>query len=56
MKRSKHGLFVFPAKENPNMDNNNMGSKGGVVVRALAFHQCGPGSNPGVDAICGLSL
>ena len=27
-----------------------------AVVRALASHQCGPGSNPGVDAICGLSL
>ena len=27
-----------------------------LVVRALASHQCGPGSNPGVDAICGLSL
>ena len=27
----------------------------GTVVRAFAFHQCGPGSNPGVDAICGLS-
>ena len=26
------------------------------MVRALAPHQCGPGSNPGVDAICGLSL
>ena len=26
-----------------------MGSKGGAVVRALASHQCGPGSNPGVD-------
>ena len=25
-------------------------------VRALASHQCGPGSNPGVEAICGLSL
>ena len=33
-----------------------MGSRGGAVVRALASHQCGPGSNPGVDAICGLSL
>ena len=32
------------------------GSKGGTVVRALASYQCGPGSNPGVDAICGLSL
>ena len=27
-----------------------------VVARALASHQCGPGSNPGVDIICGLSL
>ena len=33
-----------------------LGSKGGAVVRALASHQCGPGLNPGVDAICGLSL
>ena len=31
-------------------------SKGGAVVRALASHQCGPGSNPGIEAICGLSL
>ena len=35
---------------------SSQGSKGGAVVRALASHQCGPGSNPGVDAICGLSL
>ena len=33
-----------------------MESRGGAVVRALASHQCGPGSNPGVDATCGLSL
>ena len=26
------------------------------MVRALASHQCGPGSTPGVDAIWGLSL
>ena len=33
------------------------GVRDGVVVRELASHQCGPGSrNPGVDAICGLSL
>ena len=25
-------------------------------VRALASHQCGPGLNPGADAIFGLSL
>ena len=32
------------------------GSKGGAVVRALASHQCGPGSNPSVDAIFELRL
>ena len=25
-------------------------------MRALTSHQCGPGSIPGVDAVCGLSL
>ena len=35
---------------------NVTGSKGDAVVRALASHQCGTGSNPSVDAICGLSL
>ena len=33
-----------------------VGSKGVAVVRALASHQCGPGSSPGVGAICGLGL
>ena len=28
----------------------------GALVRAFASPQCGPGSNPGVDAICGFSL
>ena len=32
------------------------GARDDAVVRALASHQCGPGLNPGVDAICGLSL
>ena len=31
-------------------------TKGGAMVKALASHQCGPGSNPSVDAICGFSL
>ena len=31
-------------------------SRGGAVVRALASHQCGPGSIPGPDVECGLSL
>ena len=33
-----------------------LGSRDGSVVRALAFHQCGPGSIPGLGVICGLSL
>ena len=32
------------------------GARDGAVVRVFACHQCGPGSNPSVDAICGLSL
>ena len=32
------------------------GARDGTVVRALASHQWGPALNPGVDAICGLSL
>ena len=35
---------------------NSKGSRDGAVVRALASHQCGPGSIPGPGAICGLSL
>ena len=34
---------------------DTLGNKGGAVVRALVSRQCEPGSNPGVDAICGLS-
>ena len=33
-----------------------LGSRDGAVVRALASHQCGPGSTPGLGVICGLSL
>ena len=32
------------------------GARDCAVVRALASHQCVPGSTPGVDTICGLSL
>ena len=31
-------------------------ARDGAVVRVLASQQCGQGSNPGLDAICGLSL
>ena len=33
-----------------------LGSRVGTVVKALASQQCGPGSIPGLGAICGLSL
>ena len=36
--------------------NNMQGTRVGAVVRALAFHQCVPGSIPGPRAICGQSL
>ena len=32
------------------------GAEDGAVMRVLASHQCYPGLNPGVNAICGLSL
>ena len=35
---------------------SDMGSRVGAVVKALPSHQCGPGSIPGLDIICGLSL
>ena len=35
---------------------NPTGSRVGAVVRALAFHQCVPGSIPALGIICGLSL
>ena len=33
-----------------------MGSESGAVLTVIATQQCGPGSNPGVHAVCGLSL
>ena len=33
-----------------------LGCRDGAVVRALASHQCGPGSIPRSSVICGLSL
>ena len=34
----------------------HVGCRDGAVVRALASHQCGPGSIPRLGVICGLSL
>ena len=33
-----------------------LGNKGDTVVRALASHQCGLGSNPCIESLRGLSL
>ena len=38
------------------INRHNMGSWGGAVVRALASHQCVPGSIFGPGVMCGLSL
>ena len=46
-------------KELANWSRNKRNLKGGrvgLVVRALAFHQCGPGSISALGVICGLSL
>ena len=47
---------VLSTYETQNNVRISLGSRDGAVVRALASHQCGPGSILGVDAICGLSL
>ena len=38
------------------LNHSSQESKGGAVVRALTFHQCGLGSNLGISAICGSRL
>ena len=39
-----------------NSDDARWGARDDAVVRALASHQCGLGSNPGIDTICWVSL
>ena len=46
----------FDWKYNCYLPSKQLSSRGGPVVRALAFHQCVPGSIPGLGVICGLSL
>ena len=48
------GLEVCLKKKKENEKKKK--ERGSAVVRALASHQCGSGSNPGVDPICGLRL
>ena len=40
----------------PGLSVQKRGARDGAVVRALTSHQCGRGSNPSIDAICGLSF
>ena len=40
----------------PDLFKVKTGGRVGLVVRALAFHQCGPGSISAPGVICGLSL
>ena len=50
MNKSRLKTYVLSQRALTSLDRD------GVVVIALASQQRGPGSNPGVDAICGLSL
>ena len=43
-------------KTDPVKCDYNFASRSGVLVRALASHQCGPGLIPGPGVICRLSL
>ena len=48
--------LLFSHSSVGSLTSHKKGARDGAVVRALAFYQCGLGSNPGVDAICGFSL
>ena len=50
-----HGCH-FPGDMAVRMRKVLAGEQGWRSGRALAFHQCGPGSIPGLCVICGLSL
>ena len=50
MNKSRLKTYVLSQRALTSLDRD------GVVVRALASQQRGPRSNPGVDALCGLSL
>ena len=49
-----HAQVFFVPRPPPGPSSK--GARDCAVVRALASHQCVPGSTPGVDTICGLSL
>ena len=49
-------FFFYSAYHKMNEVSCFWGSRDGAVVRALASHQCGPGSIPVLGVICELSL
>ena len=51
-------LLLLLMTKTSSLSNNliTRGCRAGAVVRALASHQCGPGSIPRSGVICGLSL
>ena len=64
-KRKKMGdlcQHIIPSVHSPLSQKNDypetifLESSGGIVVRALASHQCGPGSISRLGVTCGLSL
>ena len=57
-KQNGESIFGRVVRRDLNQQQHHQfsGSSVGAVVRALAFHQCGPGSIPRSDVICGLSL
>ena len=56
---SERVALQLPLEENPEfleVSGMALGCRDGAVVRALASHQCGPGSIRRLGVICGLSL
>ena len=49
-------IYLYLIRPGAEYIPQSQGSRDGAVVKALAFHQCGPGSIRGCDVICGLSL
>ena len=48
--------YTHTSKNTNKPQGADQGCRDAAVVRALAFHQCGPGSIPRLGIICGLSL
>ena len=49
-------MMILPNRKRVKSVQGEQGWRSAAVVRALASHKCVPGSIPGPDVICGLSL